>query len=264
MITHAKSLFERYNAVLQELRKEIENSSSVNMSNSVWGAICTVGTYAHKIMRKTLGFDDQPSPTADQTVCEAPEVRCGNQILHAEHEVLLPDQHIPEHNQNSGLKQVCEILHPENIQQQPSVIQRYQRWENSNRDASDPAEPRISDLRPSQRVSEHHDEIVNRDRPPLEGREEHNGIPHREVSITRRGTGFLGQSITTVSNMCKSATEAICHRFSLVVEEVRQYVAKLMSRAVGSICVCLCILLFLVNQIRAILIYLLSILTQYL
>lgn len=227
------------------------------MSNSAWGAICTVGTYAHKIMRKTLGFDDQRSPTADQTVCEAPEVRCANQILHAEHEVPLPDHHIPEprfsscrgqHNQNSGLNQVCEILHPEHIQQQPSVIQRHQLWENSNRDASDPAESRISDLRPS----------------PLEGREEHNGILHRGVSIIRRGTGFLGQSITTVSNMCKSAIVAIHHMFWKMVQEVRHYVAHLMSRAVGCICVCLYILLFLVNKIGAILIYLLSFLSQYL
>lgn len=227
-----------------------------------------MGTYTHKIMRKTLGFDDQRSPTADQTVCEAPEARCGNQILHAEHEVPLQDQHIPEprfsssrghHNQNSGLNQVCEILHPEHIQQQPSVIQRHQLWENSNRDASDPAESTIPDLRPSQRVSEHHDEIGNRDRPPLEGREEHNG-----VSIIRRGTGFSGKSITTVSNMCKSAIVAIRPMFWKMVEEVRHCVAHLMSHAVGCICGYLCILLFLVDTIRDILIYLLSFLAQYL
>lgn len=243
------------------------------MSNSVWGAICTVGTYAHKIMRKTLGFDDQRSPTADQTVCEAPEVRCGNQILHAEDEVQLPDHHIPEprlsscrgqHNQNSGLNQVCEILHPEHIHQQPSVIQRHQIWENSNTDSSDTAESRIPDPRPSQRVSEHHDDIGNRDRPPLEGREEHNGTLHRGVSIIRKGTGFLGQSLTTVSNMCKLAIVAIRSMFWKMVEEVRNYVAHLMSRAVGCICVCLCILLFLVNKIQAILIYLLSFLAEYL
>lgn len=165
------------------------------MSDSVWDVICIVGTYAHQIIGKTLGFDDQRSPTADQIVCVA-------------HEIHLPNQHKPHssrltesHNQTSGLNQVCEILHPEDIQQQPFVSQRHQLWENSNRDELDSGDVRNSDLRYCPRVTDHHDEIVNRDGPSVVGRQEHNEIPHRGVSITRRVTGFLGQSLTTVFNL---------------------------------------------------------------